>query len=52
VKSEAGNWVSGSAIRKCPGEKKVGLKGLSDKAHKVLEFILAPILARNVHSPS
>jgi len=32
VKSVAGNWISVSAIRKCPADKYVGLKGSTDKA--------------------
>jgi len=52
LKSAAGNWVSGSPIRKCPGDKEVGLKGSSDKTHRGLEFRQAYISARNVHSSS
>jgi len=42
--------VSGSSIRKCPGDKYVGLKESSDRAHRGLEFRHASISVSNVHS--
>jgi len=48
VYSAAGNWVKGSPIRKCPGDRYAGLKGSSDRAHKGLEFRQASIYASNV----
>jgi len=32
VYSAAGNWVKGSPIITCPGDRYVGLKGSSDRA--------------------
>jgi hypothetical protein len=41
-----------SPIKKCPGDKYVWLKGLSEKVHKVLEFKQASISVRSVHNSS
>ena len=41
--SMAGNWVNVSPMRKCLGDKLVGLEGSSETAHKGLEFRQASI---------
>jgi hypothetical protein len=45
-----GNCVSGSPIRKGPGDRYVWLKGSSDKVHKGLEFRQASISASSMES--
>jgi len=52
VKSIAGNWLSGSPIRKRSEDKYVGLQGSSDKAHRGLEIRQASISDNSVQSPS
>ena len=47
-----GNWVSGSPIKKCPGDRYIGLNGSLYMAHKGLEFKQDSISVSRVQSSS